>query len=195
MDKFCALDTFPHSGSGQARLIKALCGLSKHSPGPVTLARGNWCADHVTDRRGFQRQNRCSGQPEGRECLCLRRFSGMKGKILSTAVAVFRDERVKLNCVSKAKLLKLSPVSKAKLIKLSPVSKASNQARHLLLFTRHLLLCNFFCEAGCRFWVGWLCLINEGCRFGLVVFSDGCRFWVCWLRLVTDADFGWVGCI
>ena len=26
MDKFCALDTFPHSGSGQAQLIKALCG-------------------------------------------------------------------------------------------------------------------------------------------------------------------------
>ena len=43
MDKFCALDTFPHSGSGQAWLIKALCGLLKHSPGPVTLARGNWC--------------------------------------------------------------------------------------------------------------------------------------------------------
>ena len=40
MDKFCALDTFPHSDSGQARLIKALCGLSKHSSGPVTLARG-----------------------------------------------------------------------------------------------------------------------------------------------------------
>ena len=76
MDKFCALDTFPHSGSGQAQLIKALCGLSKHSSGPVTLARGNWRADHVTDRRGFQRQNRCSGQPEGRECLCLPLSSG-----------------------------------------------------------------------------------------------------------------------
>ena len=48
MDKFCALDTFPHSGSGQARQIKAVCGLSKHSSGPVTLARGNWRADHVT---------------------------------------------------------------------------------------------------------------------------------------------------
>ena len=35
MDKFCALDTFPHSGSGQARLIKALCSLSKHSSGPL----------------------------------------------------------------------------------------------------------------------------------------------------------------
>ena len=76
MDKFCAPDTFPHSGSGQARLIKALCGLSKHSSGPVTLARGNWHADHVTDRRRFQRQNRCSGRPEGRECLCLPLSSG-----------------------------------------------------------------------------------------------------------------------
>ena len=40
MDKFSALDTFPHSGNGQARLIKALSGLSKHSSGPVTLAGG-----------------------------------------------------------------------------------------------------------------------------------------------------------
>ena len=80
MDKFCALDTFPHSGSGQAWLIKALCGLSKHSSGPITLARGNWLADHVTDGRGFQRQNRCSGWPEGRECLCL------------PALAVLRNE-------------------------------------------------------------------------------------------------------
>ena len=76
MVKLCALDTFPHSGSGQARLIKALCGLSKHSSGPVTLARGNWRADHATDRRGFQRQNRCSGLPEGRQCLCLPLSSG-----------------------------------------------------------------------------------------------------------------------
>ena len=71
MDKFCALDTFPHSGSGQAGLIKSLCGLSKHSSGPVTLARRKWCAYHVTGKHGFQRQNCCSGWLEGRECLYL----------------------------------------------------------------------------------------------------------------------------
>ena len=44
-------------------------------------ARPKLCADWpggtlTTDRRGFQRQNRCSGQPEGRECLCLPRSRG-----------------------------------------------------------------------------------------------------------------------
>ena len=43
--------------------------------------------------------------------------------------------------------------------------------------------------------LGGLVVFNEGCRFGLVVFSDRFRFWVGWLCLVADADFGWVGCV
>ena len=70
MDKFCALDTFPHSGNGQAWLIKALCGLSKHSSGPVTLARGNWRADHVTGVDFKGRTAAAASQKEGSVYAC-----------------------------------------------------------------------------------------------------------------------------
>ena len=70
IEKFCALDTFPHSGSGQARLIKALCSLSKHSSGPVTLARGNWRADHVTGADFKGRTAAAAGWKEGSVYAC-----------------------------------------------------------------------------------------------------------------------------